>query len=133
MTRGATGILTTPRPVPGRLVPALAAACTVALALPVFLLAGWRVSGWGLGAVLFVASQAFGLVLQRLRFGMGNLAAAGVLAFGMMFRAVAVMMVCIAVAVSDASLGLAAAAVYAVAYTTELALSLITYFGGESR
>ena len=123
--------LSTPRPLPGRLVPALAAAFVVALALPVFLLAGWRVSGWGLGAVLFAASQAFALLLQRLRFGMGNLAAAGVLAFGMMFRAVAVMVVCIAVAVSDATLGLAAAAVYAVAYTTELALQLITYFGGE--
>jgi hypothetical protein len=126
------GILTTPRPVPGRLVPALAAAFVVALALPVFLLAGWDVSGWGLGAVLFAASQAFGLLLQRLRLGMGNLAAAGVVAFGMMFRAVAVMVVCIAVAVSDASLGLSAAAVYGLAYTTELALSLITYFGGES-
>lgn len=126
------GILTTPRPVPGRLVPAVAAALVVALALPVFALAGWELSGWGLGAVLFAASQAFALVLQRLRLGMGNLAAAGVVAFGMMFRAVAVMVVCIAVAVSDASLGLSAAAVYGVAYTTELALSLITYFGGES-
>jgi len=110
----------------------IAAAFVVALALPVFLLAGWDVSGWGLGAVLFTASQAFALVLQRLRLGMGNLAAAGVVAFGMMFRAVAVMVVCIAVAVSDASLGLSAAAVYGLAYTTELALSLITYFGGES-
>jgi hypothetical protein len=124
--------LTTPRPAPGRLVPALAAGFLVALALPVFLLAGWELSGWGLGAVLFAASQAFALLLQRLRFGMGNLAAAGVVAFGMMFRAVAVMVVCIAVAVSDASLGLAAAAVYGLAYTAELALSLITYFGGES-
>jgi hypothetical protein len=53
-----------------------------------------------------------------------------VVAFGMMFRAVAVMIVCIAVAVSDQTLGLAAAAVYALAYTAELALSLIAYFGG---
>jgi hypothetical protein len=122
--------LMTPRPVPGRLLPALAAAFVVLVALPVFLLSGWDLSGWGLGAVLFVASQAFALLLQRLRSGTGNLAAAGVVAFGMMFRAAAVMIVCIAVAVSDASLGLAAAAVYGLAYTTELALSLITYFGG---
>ncbi len=79
-----------------------------------------------------MASQAFTLLLLRARARMGNLAAAGVVAFGMMFRVVAVMVAAIAVAASDASLGLAAAAVYALAYTTELALSLITYFGGES-
>jgi hypothetical protein len=124
------GALSTPRPMPGRLLPLVASGFLVALALPVFLLADWRLSGWGLGAVLWLASQAFGLLLQRLRFGMGNLAAAGVVAFGMMFRAVAVMIVCIAVAVSDQTLGLAAAAVYALAYTAELALSLIAYFGG---
>jgi heme O synthase-like polyprenyltransferase len=124
--------LTTPRPVPGRLLPAVAGSFVVALALPVFLLAGWRLSGWGLGAVLWVASQLFALLLLRARARMGNVAAAGVLAFGMMFRVVAVMVAAIAVAASDASLGLAAAAVYALAYTTELALSLITYFGGES-
>ena len=103
------------------------------LALPVFLVAGWPLAGWGLGATLWIASQAFALLLRRLGGGTGNLAAAGVVAFGMMFRAVAVMLVCIAVAVSDASLGLSAAAVYAVAYTVELSLSLIAYFGGESR
>ena len=124
---------TTPRPAPPRLLPALAGTAVVLLALPVFLVGGWRVAGWGLAAVLWAAGQAFALLLQRLAGGTGNLAAAGVLAFGMLFRAVAVMMVCIAVAVSDSSLGLAAAAVYALAYTTELALSLITYFGGETR
>jgi hypothetical protein len=126
------GALSTPRPVPGRVLPLAASGFLVALALPVFLLADWRLSGWALGAVLWAASQGFALLLQRLRFGMGNLAAAGVVAFGMMFRAIAVMVVCIAVAVSDQSLGLAAAAVYALAYTAELALSLIAYFGGGS-
>jgi hypothetical protein len=127
------GALSTPRPAPARLLPLLGGTVLVALALPVFVVAGWPVSGWTLGAVLWVASQVFALLLQRLGSGMGNLAAAGVLAFGMMFRAVAVMLVCIAVAVSDASLGLAAAAVYALAYTAELGLSLISYFGGEAR
>jgi heme O synthase-like polyprenyltransferase len=70
-----------------------------------------------------------GWVLQRLGSDTGNLAAASVVAFGMMFRAVAVMIVVFAVAVSDAWLGVAAALVYALAYTTELALSLVDYFG----
>jgi hypothetical protein len=118
-----------PRPLPQRTLPVAAAAVVVALALPVFLVAGWRVQGWALGAVLWAASQALGWVLQRLRAGTGNLAAAGVVAFGMMFRAVAVMVVVFAVAVSDAWLGVAAALVYALAYTTELALSLVDYFG----
>ena len=123
--------LTQPRPLPQRTLPLVAAAAVVALALPVFLVAGWRVQGWALGAVLWAASQAFGWVLTRLRTGSGNLAAASVVAFGMMFRAIAVMVVVFAVAVSDASLGVAAAGVYAAAYTTELALSLVSYFGGR--
>jgi hypothetical protein len=123
----------TPRPAPAPLLPAVAGTFVVVLALPVFLIAGWPLAGWALGATLWIASQAFALLLRRLGGGTGNLAAAGVVAFGMMFRAVAVMLVCIAVAVSDASLGLSAAAVYAVAYTVELSLSLIAYFGGESR
>jgi hypothetical protein len=123
----------TPRPVPSRTLPVVAAAGVLALALPVFLVAGWRVSGWILGAVLWIASQAFGLLLTRLRAGMGNLAAAGVVAFGMMFRAIAVMVVVVAVVVSDVKLGVAAALTYALAYTAELGLSLVTYFGSPQR
>jgi len=118
-----------PRPLPQRTLPVAAAAVVVALALPVFLVAGWRVQGWALGAVLWAGSQLLGWVLQRLSSGTGNLAAASVVAFGMMFRAVAVMIVVFAVAVDDAWLGVAAALVYALAYTTELALSLVDYFG----
>jgi len=118
-----------PRPAPERTLPVAAAALVVALALPVFLLAGWRVQGWALGALLWAGSQALGWVLQRVGDSPGNLAAASVVAFGMMFRAVAVMVVVFAVAVSDARLGVAAALVYALAYTTELALSLVDYFG----
>jgi hypothetical protein len=123
--------LATPRPLPAGRLPAVAAGAAVALALPVFLAAGWRVSGWVLGAVLWLAAQAFGLLLARLPIGLDNLAGSGVQGIGMLFRAVAVMVVVIAVAASDARLGLAAAGVYALGYTIELALSLVTYFGGE--
>ena len=121
----------TPRPLPPRLVPAAAGGIALALALPVFLLAGWRLEGWALGAVLWVGAQALGAVLTRLRTGTGNLAASGVVGIGMMARAVAVMLVVIAVAASDAKLGLAAALVYALAYTVELAVSLGAYFTQE--
>ena len=124
------GVFTTPRPVPGRLIPSLAGGTVLALALPVFLVTGWRLAGWTLGFVLFAGSQLFAFLLARAGGSSGNLAAAGVLGFGMMFRAVAVMVALIAAAASDARLALAGALVYALAYTTELALSLIAYFGG---
>jgi hypothetical protein len=124
--------LATPRPLPATRLPAVAAGAAVALALPVFLAAGWPVSGWVLGAVLWLAAQAFALLLERLPIGADNLAGSGVRGIGMMFRAIAVMVVVIAVAATDARLGLAAAAVYGLGYTIELALSLMTYFGGEA-
>jgi hypothetical protein len=126
-------LFATPRPLPGRLVPALAGAAVVLLALPVFLVAGWPFEGWALAAVLWLAAQAFGLLLTRLRLGLGNLAASGVAGIGMMFRPLAVMVVVIAVAASDAALGLAAGLLYALAYTVEFALSLTLYFGAEAK
>lgn len=125
--------LTTPRPLPGRAVPVAAAATVVALALPVFLLAGWPVAGWAIGALLWAGGQALGLLTTRLQPGTGNLAGAGVAGFGMMFRAVAVMVVVVAAVVSDVGLGVAALLVYALAYTVELGLSLLAYFGSPAR
>lgn len=121
----------TPRPVPSRLVPAAGGALVVVLALPIFVAAGWSLAGWALGAVLWVAGQALSLLLTRLQPGAGNLAASGVVGISMMFRAVAVGVVLIAVAASDPELGIAAALVYALAYTLELTLSLLSYFGSE--
>jgi len=122
----------TPRPVPRGHVPAIVGTLVVALALPVFLIAHWRTGSWVLAAVLWVAGQAVALVLQRLPLGMGSLAASGAVALGRMFRAVAVMAVLLAVAVSDSSLGLPAVAVYAVAYTVEFGTAMVIYFGGEA-
>ncbi len=126
-------LLTTPRPVPGRRLPLAAGGALVLLALPVFLIAGWRVSGWALGAVLWAGSEGLGYLLSRLRLGTGNLAGSGVVAFGMMVRAIAVMVVVVAVAVSDAHLAVAAALVYALAYTLELGVSVVEYFGSPGR
>jgi hypothetical protein len=121
----------TPRPIPGRFLPLAAAGGLIALALPVFLAADLPLRGWVLGATLWVASTAVGLLLSRLSLGADNLAASGVRGIGMMFRSVAVMVVVIVVAVSNAEVGVAAGVLYALAYTLELALSLTTYFTSE--
>jgi hypothetical protein len=125
------GLFATPRPVPSRLIPALGGALVLAFALPVFLLAGWRIAGWALGTVLWLALQAINILLGRLKAHGGNLAAAGVQGFGLLFKAVALLVILVAVAVSDAHLAVAAALTYALAYTFELGLSLVTYFGSE--
>jgi hypothetical protein len=121
----------TPRPLPASHVPRLAGAAVIALALPVYLAAGLPLRGWVLGAVLWLAAEAAAMLLARLPLGADNLAAAGVRGVGMMFRTVAVMVIVIVVAASNAELGLAAGALYALAYTVQLALSLTTYFASE--
>jgi hypothetical protein len=126
------GIFATPRPVPGRLLPALGGAIVLLLALPVFLLAGWDVAGWALGAVLWFALEAIELVLTRLRERTANVAASAVLAFGLTFKAVAVLAVLVAAAATHPRLAVAAAIVYVLAYTFQLGLSLATYFGTKA-
>jgi hypothetical protein len=121
---------TQPRVAPPTLLPAVAGAIVLAVALPLFLLAGWPVQGWAIGTVLWLGSEALGWILTRLQQRTGNLAAAGVVAFGMLFRAIAVMVVIFAVAVSDKWVGLAAALTYAAGYSAALGLSLVTYYTG---
>jgi hypothetical protein len=86
-----------------------------------------------IGATLWLASRALAALLTHLTSGMGNLAGSGVVGFGMTFRAIAVMVVVIAVAATDAQLALAVTLLYALAYTLELAVSLGLYFSGETR
>jgi hypothetical protein len=127
------GIFERPRPVPGRAFPTAAGALVIALALPVFLVTGWPMSGWLLAAVLWITGELLAALLARFRLGAGNLAASGVVGIGMSFRALAIGIVLIAVAANDATIGLSAAIVYALAYTLELAVSLVTYFTQEAR
>jgi hypothetical protein len=126
------GVFTTPRPIPGRLVPALAGSAVIALALPVFAVAGWPLAGWTFAAVLWVAAQAFAWLLTRLSLDAGNLAAAGMRGIGTSFKGIAVGIPLVAVTVSDERVGVAAALLYAFAFTVELAVSLVTYFGAEA-
>ena len=127
-----TSILT-PRPMPERRLPVVGGAMLIALALPIFVLAGWRIQGWALGAVLWGGSQLLGLLFDRLGIKEPTLRGSGAVAFGMMARGILLMLVAIAVATSDPNLAAAGALVYAVAYTFELSLSLTLYFAGGVR
>jgi hypothetical protein len=128
-----TGIFSTPRPLPSRIGPTLAGGTIVALALPIFAIAGWPLQGWALAAVLWLASEIFALVLARLPSGPDNLAAAGMRGIGTTSRALLVGVVLVIVTVSNEAVGLAAALLYAVAFTVELGVGLATYFGGEAK
>ena len=124
----------TPRAMPERKTPVLVGAAIVALALPLFLIAGWPVKGWALGAFLWGASQLLGILFARLGIGPDpSLRASGLVAFGMMGRGILVVLACILVAVNQPEVALAGALVYAAGYSAELVTSLALYFQGESR
>jgi hypothetical protein len=127
------GIFATPRAVPSRLGPTIAGAAVIALALPVFAVAGWPLAGWALAAVLWAAAEIFAAVLARLPGRPDNLAAAGMRGIGTTSRALLVGIVLVIVTVSNESVGLAAAILYAIAFTLELGVGLATYFGGEAK
>jgi hypothetical protein len=126
-------MFSTPRDAPSRLAPAIAGATVVALALPVFAVAGWPLSGWALAAILWAAAQVFALVLARLPSGPDNLAAAGMRGIGTTSRGLLVGIPLIAVTVADERVGIAAAGLYALAFTVELTVGLATYFAGEAK
>ena len=126
-------LYTRPRPVPGRLAPMLAGSGLILLALPVFAIAGWPLKGWAVAAVLWVGAQALAYLLTRLPLDEGNLAAAGVRGIGMGMRAFIVGIPLVAVTVADSRVGIAAVILYAAAYTLELAVSLVTFFGAEAK
>lgn len=125
-------LASTPRPVPGRLGPALAGTAVVLLALPIVAIAGWSLRGWALAAVLWLGLQVFAALLTRLPLDAGRSGAAGARGVGMSLRAVVAGAVLVAATVADESVGGVAALVYVLAYTTELAVSLVTFFGQES-
>ena len=125
-------ILSTPRPVPGRRLPSTAGSLVLLLGLPVFAAAGWSLGAWGLAAALWVAGEAFAFAVARLPLSLNNLVSSGLVGIAMTFRVIVVMFVLIAVAVSNESLALPAGLLYVAAYSVELALSLLLYFGSKT-
>jgi hypothetical protein len=122
-------LFSTPRPEPGHLLPALGGLLVILLALPIFLVFGLSVAGWALAAVLWCAVHGIDLVLTQTRTRTGNLAASGVQAFGLFFKAIGLLVVLLVAAVANPHLAVAAALTYALAYTFELGLSIVTYLG----
>ena len=127
------GIFSTARPTPSRLAPTVAGGAVVALALPVFAVAGWPLRGWLLAAVLWSGALLFSLLLARLPRDPANLAAASMRGIGTTSRALLVGIPLVAVTVANEDVGISAAIVYALAFTVELAVGLATYFSGETR
>jgi hypothetical protein len=127
------GVFSTPRPLPSQTIPFVAGAAVILLALPVFLAAGWELRGWVIGGTLWAASRALAALLTHLSPGMGNLAGSGVVGFGMTFRALAVMVVVVVLAATDARLALSVVLGYALGYTLVLAVELALFFSGEPK
>jgi len=122
-------LFSTPRAEPNHLLPAVGSAIVLALALPVFLISGWPLAAWGLATVLWVGVHALDRVLARARQKTGSLAASGVQAFALFFKSIGLLVVLFAAVAADKNVGLAAAVTYALAFTFELGLSLVFYFG----
>jgi hypothetical protein len=123
--------LTAPRPLPNRTPPPLLSSAFILLALPIFLLAGWPFRGWALAAALWAAGQVFGFLLTRFPLGAGSAGASAAVGLGMIFRSLVVGVALVLVAVSDKRVAIAAALLYLLAFTIELALSLLSYFSAE--
>jgi hypothetical protein len=125
--------LLAPRPMPDRRIAVVAGGALVALALPVFLVAGWPFAGWVFGAALWLASRLLDAVFARVGIGEPTLRGSGFVAFGMMSRGIVLALAGIAVALYDADVAVAGVLVYAAAFTLELALSLTLYFQGKMK
>jgi hypothetical protein len=98
----------------------------IALALPLFLLSGWSLRGWAIAAVLWLGAHGLELLIAR----SGSKPQMQV--FAIFFKSVGVLAVLLATIVADKDVGLAALVTYALAYTCELGLSLVSYFGADA-
>jgi hypothetical protein len=127
------GLFGTPRPVPTRRGPALGALVLLALALPIYLVAGVGIGGWLLGTGLWIGGEVVAALLTRLPLGLSNLGASGAVGVGLIFRQLVAVVALFAVMLHHKHLAIAALVLYAAAYTFELALSMLVYFGQEKR
>jgi hypothetical protein len=125
-------LFSTPRSEPGHLLPAVGGTLVLALALPIVALLGWSIAGWGLAVALWLGLHALDFVLARARTKTG-LASSGMQAFGLFFKLIALLVVLFAALAADKDVALAAALTYGLAYTFELGLSLVAYFGAAPR
>src|SRR5205823_371909 len=97
---------------------------------PVCLTGGFPLGGWALAAVLWGAAELLGVWLARIPTGADNLRTSGLVAVGMAFRGIGVMVVLLAVTVGNRGVGVTALVIYALSYSLSLGVSLTEYFGG---
>src|SRR5262249_36101287 len=121
----ASTVFTTPRPIPSRRLPIIGSAFVIALALPIFIVSHWSVGGWAIAAILW--ARAHGLELLIARSG----GKPQMQVFVVFFKSIGVLVVLLATIVANKHTGLGALVTYALAYTCELGLSLVAYFGTE--
>jgi hypothetical protein len=110
---------------PSRRLPIMGSALVIALALPIFIVLHWSLGGWAIAAVLWIGAHALELLIAR----SGGKPQMQV--FAVFFKSVGVLVVLLATIVANKHTGLAAMVTYALAYTCELGLSLVAYFGTE--
>jgi hypothetical protein len=126
-------IFSTPRAEPDHLLPTAGGTAVVLLALPVVALVDWSIAGWGLAAVLWLSLHLLDLALVRARAkGVGGLASSGAQAFALFFKLIAILVVLFAALAAGQDVALAAGLTYGLAYTFELGLSLVSFFGSPA-
>jgi hypothetical protein len=127
-------VFSTPRDEPNHLLPAAAGTAVILLLLPVFLILGWNIAGWGLATVLWLGLHGIDFLLGRLRNDAdGDVRNSGMQAFGLLFKVLALLVVLFAALSKSQDVALTAALTYGLAYTFELGLSLSSYFGSPAR
>jgi hypothetical protein len=125
-------LFSTPRSEPDHLLPAAGGTIVLALLLPVIALLGWSIAGWGLAALLWLGLHALDLLVVRARSKPGGTASSGIQAFALFFKLIALLVVLFAALAADRDVALTAGLTYGLAYTFELGLSLVSYFGTPS-
>jgi hypothetical protein len=126
-------LFSTPRAEPSHALPALGGTLVLALLLPVVALLGWSLTGWGLAAVLWLGLHGLEYLLGRVRHNQhGGEASAAMQGFGLFFRLITILVVLFAALAADRDVALVAVLTYGLAYTFELGLSLVSYFGAQS-
>ena len=103
-----------------------------ALALPVFLLAGWSLPGYALGVAIFAANRGAAILIDRLARGKTQVSAVGITGIGFISRGWLTFGVLFAVAqFGDRHVGVVAALSFLVYFTVDtLARSLAHVAGG---
>jgi hypothetical protein len=124
-------LFSTPRTEPNHVLPAAGGALVLLLLLPVVALLGWSIEGWGLAVVLWSGLHALEYLLGRVREKQHG-GEAAMQAFGLFFKLITILVVLFAALAANRDVALVAVLTYGLAYTFELGLSLVSYFGAQS-